>query len=321
MQFSTCCFSSDYFFFDTIKPPFAGTNFKLNLGPEEPTLGGSVYGKRRWGAREVVVEADSVDVAQHALNLVRLSLGIIHNMHMFEPMTMTVTRRRKNGENVDSPMSTSHFQLAMFVAAKSSFRRARVRALAKYGLSLELCSVPPIELSPGHAPFHLPRSVHPEEHLRLAYSVVLAYAAIEELKLEVRASQKNPSFINGQWNRKVLNDLEERLRRAGIDLNEPVRVLQRGQLTSIDKKRAEKGQRTRWRPRGRVRDADMPVVDAINDLSFLRSRVSAHASGEIHKLSPYDAATAQRLVRRLFLESVGAWRILRSPTHRNAPRP
>jgi hypothetical protein len=43
-------------------------NFTLDLGSE---LGGSREGKRLWGTREVIVDANSVDVAQHASNLVR----------------------------------------------------------------------------------------------------------------------------------------------------------------------------------------------------------------------------------------------------------
>ena len=81
-------------------------------------------------------------------------------------------------------------------------------------------------------------------------------------------------------------------------------------MCSSDLRRAARSRRTRWRPLGQIRDARAPVVDAINDLSFLRSRVSAHANAAIEKLSPYDAASAQLLVRRLFLESVGAWRMM-----------
>lgn len=315
MRFSTGYFCSDYSRSEAT-PPFRGTNFELHLGPDLPERGGAFDGRRLWPVREVLVEAESVEVAQRAANLVRLARSMIANEAPFEPLP--VAPHVRGAERQGDTVGMSSFPLAMYVAAKTTLRARRVRALAKYGLSLELWSAPFIELDPGHAPFHLPRSVHPEDHVRLAYVVVLAYAAVEELGLEVRASASKPSFINGAWNPVVLSELEERLRRARIDTTEPVPLLQRGPLTTIDRQRATKSRRTRWRPTGRVGDGDVPVVDAINDLSFLRSRVSAHANAAIEKLSPYDAASAQLLVRRLFLESVGAWRMMFPPPK---PRP
>jgi hypothetical protein len=59
-----------------------------------------------------------------------------------------------------------------------------------------------------------------------------------------------------------------------------------------------------------VRDIQIDVVDAIAHVSWLRSKVSAHKSDpqSVRLLSVYDVSNAQRLARRLLLETLGFWK-------------
>ena len=169
---------------------------------------------------------------------------------------------------------------------------------------------------------NIPKSVFPEEHIRMATAIVSANAAIEELGLTIRASSQNPSRINGAWNPDVRSELETRLVEAGVGLSEPIYWNLRGPRTRIEIKRApEITQLARWAIKNVVRDGQMHVSDAIAYSSFLRSSIAAHSSGDksnLRVLSVYDVANVQFLARRLLLESLGYWRYL--GTHENLRR-
>jgi hypothetical protein len=90
--------------------------------------------------------------------------------------------------------------LACLIAASASWRLQYVYGLAKLRLSKETFSLPPIDLDPSHSD-SVPKFLLPEDHVRLAFAIVTAYASIEELGLAVNASNKNPSILpNGSWN-------------------------------------------------------------------------------------------------------------------------
>jgi hypothetical protein len=85
--------------------------------------------------------------------------------------------------------STSLIPLACMVAARTSLSLKHIYALAKLSLSIETCSVPTMELDPAHGD-NIPKSVFPEEHVRMAFAITTAFGCIEELGLEIRASEK-----------------------------------------------------------------------------------------------------------------------------------
>lgn len=69
--------------------------------------------------------------------------------------------------------------------------------------------------------------------------------------------------------------------------------------------------RARW-AKGPVRDADIAIVDAIAYADWLRDRAAAHAAGNLTEvLSPYDVTNVQHLARRLILEVLGVWKLLK----------
>ena len=92
-----------------------------------------------------------------------------------------------------------------------------------------------------------------------------------------------------------------------------------GELETIEKKRVpEIVQKAEW-ARYPVRDGKMEIIDAINYVSFVRSKVSAHKADKrlVRVLSVYDVANAQFLSRRLLLEKMGYWRYWGNRTNRH----
>jgi hypothetical protein len=195
------------------------------------------------------------------------------------------------------------------IAAKSSHRRAYQYALFKHLLSHEIFSTNVMDLDPSHwwpGQFVFPSAEH---HVHCAYAIVTAYAVLEELSLELRASSKNPSKIGGKWNPQVRNELEIRLRKAGVDLSETVLWTMRDTPTRVERVRSPRTQSKAEWAGWKIRDSEMEIVDAIAYASWLRSKLSAHRLRELaESLSYYDVSNVQHLARRLLLERLGFWR-------------
>jgi hypothetical protein len=178
---------------------------------------------------------------------------------------------------------------------------------------MEIMSVPAIALDPTHSP-NIPRSVFPEDHVRMTTAITSAYSSIEELGLTIRASDKRPSRIDGAWNPVVRDELEQRLKKAGVNLAEEFYWNLRGERTRIEIKRPpEITKRAPWAISNLVRDGQIHVSDALTQASFIRSQIAAHShhdKGYIRVLSVYEVANIQFLARRLLLESLGFRRYL-----------
>jgi hypothetical protein len=198
------------------------------------------------------------------------------------------------------------------IACKASYRRACSYSLFKYRLGISLFPIAPIDLDPSHSGYY-PLSSFPLDHVSLAYAIIAFYSVIEELGLEVRASNKKPSFINGHWNPVVRVDLESRLKKFGINIKETFDWILRSTPTKIERnlskdKKLKKDTKSVW-SRRRVRDVEIDVPDAILLVSNLRSKISSHKFDKsVSSISIYDVSNANFLARRLLLERLGFWR-------------
>jgi len=266
--------------------------------------------------REVIIRSSSWAVAQNALDLIQgchcLLFGepqifgirnIAHNQS--EPEWMDEDERLVQFK---SYCSTSDYPLACAVAARATRDSKLVYAVIKYKFSMDLYSVHCVDLDPLRAP-HLSVSRSPKDHVTFCYAIVSAYSAIEDLGLEIRASAKKPSRINGEWNPVVKQDLENRLNRHHIDLSEPVLWTVRGPRRKTEKVRPlPSAPRAPWAG-WTVRDVEMHISDAIANADWFRDRVASHGVTSLTRvLSPYDVINVQHLTRRLILESLGFWR-------------
>lgn len=220
-------------------------------------------------------------------------------------------------EALASSVGTYGYAVAAALAAKISHRRCWVSALTKYWVSLKTCSVRRIEHHPQYGDqFTVERD--PFKHALMAQAVVSAYSAVEELNLEVKATQQQPSKIAGTWNPPVLENLLARLSDAGINADKPLVWLRRNPPTRIERKHAPPvGKRPAWAVY-HIRDRLVPIADAIHYAGLLRSRVSAHRMHSLTRsLTVHDVINVQHVARRLLLETTGFWdRITLGPEKR-----
>ena len=293
-------------------PPFKGAGWKAIFASQRQASPHVCRGK------EIVIYASSWTSAQRALELIhgchQLILGeptvfsinpIAHNIN--EPKWMESEQRKAQ---VKKKWSTLDFPFACAVAAKASRRRQWFYSVAKYSFSLSLYSAFNVDMEPWSAP-HLAVSTFPSDHVLFSHAIISAYSIVEDLKLSVQASSKNPSRIDREWNPQVKNDLEDRLIKAEVDLDETIVWITRGPKRKIEKKRQlPYGTKAPWSA-WIVRDSEIPIIDAIAYAEWLRSRVASHGVNSLTSaLSPYDVANVQHLARRLLLNSLGFWHYL-----------
>ena len=291
-------------------PQFKGAGWDVTFIKEKRDL------SKLENARVVVISAKSWHRAQYALNLVLSSILLYSGEPPFSEMNLVAY-------NDDEPefnnplyrkavtkryMGTVDIPIACAIAAKVSRKRKWVYALTKYKFSICLYGMFSADLEPFRSPY-LSVSPFPEDHIKFSQAIVSAYSGIEDLGLEIRASEKRPSRINGKWNTPVRRDLEDRLESASIDLNDTTLWTIRGPKRKIEKKRTIPSfEKASWAG-GAVRDAEIEMVDAIAYSGWLRDCVASHSVKELTKvLSPYDVVNVQHLARRLILETIGYWR-------------
>jgi hypothetical protein len=176
-------------------------------------------------------------------------------------------------------------------------------------LSYQSCAPPFIDLDPSHSPRLFGIQSDPTYHVYLANSVTLAYSAIEELGLEIRASQKNPSKMpGGTWNPNVKAELERRLQKSGINISGRQVWTLRGPKTRIEKMRPPPSVGKPSWARGNVRDVNIRLIDALALASWLRSWTTTHRfTKTARSLTVYDAHNVQSLARYLILDKLGFW--------------
>lgn len=238
-------------------------------------------------APEIMIEAPTRIIAQRAVTLIAAAMTLIQADFLLGDITLATPEQEDVLEDlrqhdVDHRFRgcTSGYGRATAIAAKATHRQAWKMALVKYWLSLRTCSVPAMELHPRYgSQFGIEKD--PINFAMMAQAISTAYSCIEDLGFEIRASQANPTKINGAWNPVVLGELEKRLKAAHVNLNEDFDWALRSAPRRIERKnRPPKGKPLSW-TKGAIRDRDIPLVDAINYASFLRSKVSAHATNPL----------------------------------------
>jgi hypothetical protein len=329
MRFHTGLFALDYFRYP--KFPYRGNGWEISLlGPSKlPSTTSTHYRGRDYPGKEVLIHAPSKEHAQKAADLIKSALltidGSSLRSHTYPGEHAPITLQDAgSGEPFDPKpnssvrMATMEIPLACLIAARASMRLRLVYALSKLALSFEIFSVPLMELDPERHFANIPKSSFPEDHVRYSFAIVTAWSCIEELGFEIRASQSNPTKIKGAWNPTVKSDLEARLRKGHIELKERCLWNLRGPRTRIELRRAPEIVKAAEWVRHLVRDGEIEVIDAINYVSFLRSKLSAHRLDHdvVKLLSVYDVANAQFVARRLLLETMGFWRYSESGLRR-----
>jgi hypothetical protein len=274
-------------------------------------------GPNREPAKEIVIYTGSMERAQYVVDLVFaaycLSSGELladEPNRVFEkrPETQREVQRQIMAGGHD--LGVSYLPVACLIAAKASQKVGYQNALFKFLLSNRVVPLSVDALDPERD-WEPSRAVtsSPEQHVFDAEAIVLGYSVLEELSLEVRASYKVPSRVEGRWNPIVKKELEDRLLKNKIDLSEHILWHLRDTPTRIERSRRPDTKRKCEWAAAKVRDVYLEVIDAIAYASWLRSGISAHRLSPLAKsLTVYDVANVQHLARRLLLESLGFWR-------------
>jgi hypothetical protein len=276
-------------------------------------------GDRTWIAPQLYVEATSRLAAQKVCDLIYACMIILDGSALIDDIDLiAVPNNRRNLEGLDEFALRRHVQntigtdgviIASRMAARLSRRRPLTYACYKLRLSLNIASAPIVELDPFYNRKAFAVETHPQAHVRFATAITLAYSAIEEMQLEVRAKGgRGVKNEDGSWDQEAFDDLTGRLAKAHINVDDTQVWNRRGSRTRVHSApRAPKGSKSSW-ARGDVRDQSVSIYDALVAASWMRSKLTTHRyRKETSSITMYDVNNVQCLARRLLMESVGVW--------------
>jgi hypothetical protein len=283
----------------------------------DPPLGQGVKTFRF--ASEVLIAAESRLAAQRALSLIGASLSVLDGVAFLEPNQLLALLEagedfedlRLFGGEVPQGAGAQRDGIAQAcaMACRASRNRHVQYALFKLQQSYRTMSVDLIEYHPAYQPRQFGVEKDPLHHVQFASAITMAYSAIEELQLELRASAKKPTLLpGGTFNPAVQEDVKGRLASAGIAIAQLQIWNLRGPVTRIEKARPlPKDFKASWSGRS-VRDREIPLAEALRLASWLRSKVTTHRFNKnSQSLTMYDVINVQQLARRLLLEHLRAW--------------
>ena len=140
---------------------------------------------------EILIRADNPPQAQRAMNLLVSAMAVLEGAITFSPEPFSIEPcDARTKSNAKSFMSKSGLLDACALANRASRRRSSSYALHKLALSYQSCSPHMMDLHPTNSPRRFGVQADPIYHVYLANAVTLAYSAIEELGLEIRASAR-----------------------------------------------------------------------------------------------------------------------------------
>jgi hypothetical protein len=202
--------------------------------------------------------------------------------------------------------------VAVAIAAEAWRDKKLVYAIHKLARSYETESVTPWSVHPRYGQAFEKHTDSYASHVGTSLAINLAYSAIEELDLGVKASEDNPRSICKEtfvWNPKVLGPLEERLRKAGIEPERRIDWVTRGEKTEVDIYKMI-DRLSEYSDGVNIRDRQVSLPDAINFCEYLRNKITAHSfSNETKRLGPYEVYNAQQVARLLILSRCNLWDI------------
>lgn len=157
--------------------------------------------------REIVINATTWRTAQHALNLIISALLLIKGGFPVSSSELVFVAHNENEPPISpnygsdwfksQSLNTLSIPLACSLAGKASKKLKWVYAVSKYKFSVSLYRVHAMDMEP-HYSEHMSVSPFADDHIMFSHAIVSAYSAIEDLGLEIRASHKKPSRINGR---------------------------------------------------------------------------------------------------------------------------
>jgi hypothetical protein len=317
---------------------FSETNFTLEYRPEPTNCyweveKGEIYytgGKDlledfsdrvEYPQNELIINAENEDIAENALSLLKGGILLAYP----NPSTTLLKLFVSEFKETDSEYykkGTNYFQkienigFGCQILEKIINNKECCYALEKYKVSLELYSFSPHSADPMYGQVFDHYNYKKQTHTRSAFAIISAFSVIEELGLEIRSSAKNPRFLNpekGEWNPKVLENIQRRLNSIGIENTWDFDWIFRGEQTKVEKDfKPYFGYDSEWTKYGdKVRDKTLTFPEAIHNASYLRNFIASHKFKELTEfISPYDVFNLQCLARKLILENLGFWKMM-----------
>jgi hypothetical protein len=257
---------------------------------------------------EIVICAHDIHRAAAVLGLFMDSLQVLFGPEIWEvnlkPVPEEDDERHELREMLDTGstmFSSGGFDLAAMLAKTASCNRRFAYAIALHAVSCQNHVNQPMDLEPANYPYRARSSTH-RDHVRFAYAIIAAYAAIEQLKL----CPEPHSFKDHAWIPEKRQALEAKLKRAGVDLTETLMWHVRGGKTRLELDRPPKIVKMCPWSYAQIRDCEVEIVDAIADIRALRSNVAAHdVKDQAKYLSVHDVVNAQLVARQLILAATG----------------
>ncbi|WP_315768619.1 MULTISPECIES: hypothetical protein [unclassified Bradyrhizobium] len=207
------------------------------------------------------------------------------------------------------------FPLAVALAATAWSDKGFVYAIHKLSRSLETESITWWSTHPMYGQIFDKHSELYSNHVSTSIAINLAFSAIEELKLQVKSSVTKPRFLAGDWNPVVRKDILERLQNAGIDVDQKMNWIVRGDKSKPEESIKESTKQALGAPApysdGQVvRDVELTIPEALHISSFIRNFMTAHGFSEASAfLGPYEVFNVQSLARRLILSKSRLWNV------------
>lgn len=272
---------------------------------------------------EIMIRAQNLAQAQQAVNFLCSAIAVLDGAVSLCPEPFSIELLPANTVAPTGwSMSRGGLLNACELANRASRNHSSSYALHKLALSYQSSSPHLMDLDPGQSPRRFQVLSDPIYHVYLANAVTLAYSAIEELGLEIRANAKKPSKMpDGTWNPDVKADLKKRLQKSGIDPSTTHIWTLRGPKTRIEKMRPPPSAgKPNW-SRGRVRDVNVQLIDALALASWLRSSTATHKfTKTTRSLTVYDAHNVQSLARHLIMDKFGFLPAVRWPDELSTAR-
>lgn len=199
--------------------------------------------------------------------------------------------------------------VAVAIAAEAWRNKKLLYAIHKLARSYETECVTPWSMHPHNGQVFEKHTKNFDSHVGTSVAINLAYSAIEELDLGVKASSKNPRNIKGtpHWKPEFLKTFKERLRKAGIDPEKTIDWVTRGDQSEVPVYEML-NHLSEYSNGSEVRDRQISLPDAINFSEYLRNKMTAHAfSSETNRLGPYEVYNVQQVARFLILSKCNLW--------------
>jgi hypothetical protein len=257
---------------------------------------------------QLAVEADNEDEAREIFEIFRSCINVVYGTLLIDTDSMPVYFEVYSPQNVTKyrvgPLIFNGDLLsdALPMIINALEKEQYSVALLKYCASQCLYPVHYVDFSTNKYQSTI-NGIMLIDHIMMGYSIIISYSIIEELGLDVRATKDNPSSINGKWNPGVISSLRSRLVQVGVNPDESIDWLSRaGSIRPFKKETVVEGA-CEWNNGTDILDVKLNIVDAILEISYVRSCLAAHANTfRLRSIHPIDVQNANHLARILLMD-------------------